>query len=63
MMAILVSISAGICELIACSDSAAIRMVLNYGKLSKAIDAVEERVIDLYITFFQRLSDFPTYLF
>jgi hypothetical protein len=36
-----------LCELIACSDSAAVRMVLNYGKLSKAIDSVEERALKM----------------
>ena len=36
-----------LCELISCSDSAAVRMVLNYGKLIKAIEAVEERALKM----------------
>ena len=34
-----------LCELISCSDAAAVGMVLNYGKLIKAVDAVEERAM------------------
>jgi hypothetical protein len=36
-----------LCELISCSDSAAFGMVLNYGRLIKAMDAVEERVVEM----------------
>ena len=36
-----------LCELISCSDSAAVGMVLNYGKLIKAVDAVEERAMEM----------------
>ena len=36
-----------LCELISCSDSATVGMVMNYGKLIKAIDAVEERVMKM----------------
>ena len=36
-----------LCELISCSDSATVGMVMNYGKLIKAIDAVEERVMEM----------------
>jgi hypothetical protein len=35
-----------LCELISCSDSAAFGMVMNYGKLTKAIDAVEEKALE-----------------
>ena len=31
-----------VCELIPCSDHVATRVILNYGKINKAIDAVEE---------------------
>ena len=36
-----------LCKLISCSDSAAVGMVLNYGKLIKAVDAVEERAMEM----------------
>ena len=36
-----------LCELISCSDAAAVGMVLNYGKLIKAVDAVEERAMEM----------------
>jgi hypothetical protein len=36
-----------ICELISCSDLGAVGMVMNYGKLIKAIDAVEERAVEM----------------
>jgi hypothetical protein len=36
-----------LCEHIACSDSAAVRIVQNYGKLSNAIDAVEEKALNM----------------
>ena len=39
-----------LCELISCSDSAAVGMVMNYGKLIKAIDAVEESTLKLLET-------------
>ena len=34
-----------LCELIPCSDHAATRVILNYSKLNRAIDAVEERFL------------------
>jgi hypothetical protein len=36
-----------LCELIACSDSAAVRIVLSYGRLSSAIDKVEETALKM----------------
>ena len=36
-----------LCELISCSDSAALGVVLNYGELTKAIEAVEERALKM----------------
>jgi hypothetical protein len=36
-----------LCEMISCSDSATVGMVLNYGKLIKAIDAVDERAVGM----------------
>lgn len=36
-----------ICKLISCSDSAATGIVMNYGKLIKAIDAVEEMGVEM----------------
>jgi hypothetical protein len=35
-----------LCELIPCSDHAATRVILNYGKLSRAIDAVEREIFE-----------------
>ncbi len=36
----------GICGMLSCEDSAAGRVVLSYGKLNRAIDAVEERALE-----------------
>ena len=36
-----------LCELISCSDSAAVGIILNYGKLIEAIDAVEKRALEM----------------
>ena len=36
-----------LCELISCSDLGAVGIVMNYGKLIKAIDAVEERAVEM----------------
>lgn len=33
-----------LCELISCSDSAAVGIVLNYGKMVRALDLMEERI-------------------
>jgi hypothetical protein len=33
-----------LCELIPCSDSSATRMIMSYGKLNRAVDAVEELI-------------------
>ena len=38
-----------LCELICCSDSATVGMVMNYGKLIKAIDAVEEMGVEMIV--------------
>jgi len=38
-----------LCELISCSDAAAVGMVLNYGKLIKAVDSVEERAMEMIV--------------
>lgn len=35
-----------LCEILSCSDSAAGRVVLNYGKLNRAIDALEEKALE-----------------
>lgn len=39
-----------LCELISCLDSAVVGIVLNYGRLIKAIDAVEERIVEMIRT-------------
>jgi hypothetical protein len=36
-----------LCKLISCSDSASVGMVMNYGKLIKAIDAVEKMGVEM----------------
>ena len=36
-----------LCKLISCSDLGAVGIVMNYGKLIKAIDAVEERAVEM----------------
>lgn len=36
-----------LCELISCSDSTAVGIVLNYGKMVKALDLMEERIGDI----------------
>ena len=38
-----------LCELISCSDSEAVGMIMNYGKLIKAIDAVEKRAVEMIV--------------